>query len=83
MVKIKQATGQKQIHIWSAGCSTGEEPYTIAMVMKRHLPSGFTADILASDLSFKSLFVGKQGFYQESQPHAVWLGFLMIILLSI
>ena len=67
MVKIKQAVGQKQIHIWSAGCSTGEEPYTIAMVMKRHLPPGFTADILASDLSFKSLVVGKQGFYPESR----------------
>ena len=67
IVKIKQAAGQKQVHIWSAGCSTGEEPYTIAMVMKRHLPPGFTADILASDLSFKSLVVGKQGFYPENR----------------
>lgn len=67
IVKIKKAEGKNKVRIWSAGCSTGEEPYTIAMVMKRHLPPGFTADILASDLSFKSLVVGKQGFYPESR----------------
>lgn len=67
VVKIKQAAGKRNIRIWSAGCSTGEEPYTIAMIMKRHLPAGFSTDILASDLSFKSLMIGKQGFYPANR----------------
>ncbi len=67
LVKIKKAEGKNKISIWSAGCSTGEEPYTIAMVMKKHLPTGFTAEIMASDLSLKCLLVAKAGFYQEQK----------------
>ena len=67
LVKVKKAEGKNKLKIWSAGCSTGEEPYTIAMVMKKHLPAGFTAEITASDLSLKCLLVGKTGFYQESR----------------
>lgn len=67
LVKVKKAEGKNKLKIWSAGCSTGEEPYTIAMVMKKHLPIGFTAEITASDLSLKCLLVGKTGFYQESR----------------
>jgi cheR methyltransferase, SAM binding domain len=67
LVKIKKAEGKNNINIWSAGCSTGEEPYTIAMVMKKHLPPGFSAQVTASDLSLKCLLVGKTGFYQESR----------------
>ncbi|MEL3912222.1 CheR family methyltransferase [Treponema pedis] len=67
LVKIKRAAGKSKIKIWSAGCSTGEEPYTIAMMMKKYLPAGFTAEIIASDLSLKCLLVGKTGFYQEAR----------------
>lgn len=69
LVKIKAHT--KVINIWSAGCSTGEEPYTIAMVMKRHLPPGYTFQILASDISLKSLMVARQGVYDESRIQGV------------
>ncbi len=67
LVKAKRAKGKNKIKIWSAGCSTGEEPYTIAMLMKKHLPPNFTAEIIASDLSLKCLLVGKTGFYQDSK----------------
>ena len=67
IVEVKKNSGQKTVKIWSAGCSTGEEPYTIAMVMKKHLPPGFSAQVTASDLSLKCLLVGKTGFYQESR----------------
>lgn len=67
VVEMKRKQGKWNVRIWSAGCSTGEEPYTIAMVLKEYLPSGFSFEVLASDISLKSLMVGKQGFYSDSR----------------
>ncbi len=67
MLKIKRATGDSKIRIWSAGCSTGEEPYTLAMLLRDKLPREISVEIVASDLSLKSLMVGKSGFYPESR----------------
>ncbi|MBR6153953.1 MAG: protein-glutamate O-methyltransferase CheR [Treponema sp.] len=67
VIENKKKTGETKIHIWSAGCSTGEEPYTIAMILKDKLPAPYTFDIIASDISLKSLMVGQQGFYPESR----------------
>lgn len=57
---------------WSAGCSTGEEPYTLAMVLKEMKAHHHI--ILASDLSESSLIKARQGRYQESTlknlPHS-------------
>jgi len=44
----------KQLRVWSAACSTGEEPYSIAMALVADLP-GWTIDITASDISTKVL----------------------------
>lgn len=63
----KKASGDSTIRIWSAGCSTGEEPYTIAMLMNETLPPGWKYDIIASDLSLKCLMSAKEGFYAESR----------------
>lgn len=67
LLKLKKAKGETQINVWSAGCSTGEEPFTISMILKDILPAPFTYKITASDLSLKSLMIGKQGFYPESR----------------
>ncbi len=67
ILKLKKEKGDTKIRVWSAGCSTGEEPYTLAMILKDRLPAPFTAEILASDISLKSLMVGKAGFYPESR----------------
>lgn len=67
IIEEKKKTGNTVIKIWSAGCSTGEEPYTIAMILKDILPSPYTFQITASDISLKSLMVGQQGFYPESR----------------
>ncbi len=71
LVKLKKANGQKKIKIWSAGCSTGEEPYTIAMMMKKCLPSDFSFEVIASDLSLKCLLVARTGFYQDPKITSV------------
>jgi chemotaxis protein methyltransferase CheR len=71
IVEEKRAKGERNIKIWSAGCSTGEEPYTIAMILKDILPMGFNFKIIASDLSLKSLMVGQQGFYADSKIEGI------------
>jgi chemotaxis protein methyltransferase CheR len=54
------------LRIWSAGCSTGEEPYTLAMLMLEEahgLLKGWTVEILATDLNEKSLAHARNGVY--------------------
>lgn len=67
LLENKKNSVDKTIRIWSAGCSTGEEPYTIAMILKDVLPAPYTFSITASDISLKSLMVGQQGFYPTSR----------------
>ncbi len=67
VLRSKKEANATRLKIWSAGCSTGEEPYTLAMILKDKLPSSVTAEIIASDISLKSLMVGKAGFYPDSR----------------
>ena len=72
LIQFKRSKGlEKKIRVWSAGCSTGEEPYTIAMILKDKLPADFSFDITASDLSLKSLMAGSQGFYQAPKIQGI------------
>jgi len=71
VLEEKRKTGDKTIRVWSAGCSTGEEPYTIAMILKRILPLGYNFTVMASDISLKSLMVAQQGFYAENKVDGV------------
>jgi chemotaxis protein methyltransferase CheR len=64
--KNKQIT--KRLRIWSAGCSTGEESYTLAMNMleeRDRLLKGWTVEILATDLNDRSVETAKAGIYGD------------------
>ncbi|HHU36441.1 MAG TPA: protein-glutamate O-methyltransferase CheR [Treponema sp.] len=67
IIKIKKAKNETKVRIWSAGCSTGEEPYSLAMTLKDKLPHPLIPEIVASDISLKSLMVGKAGFYPDNR----------------
>jgi chemotaxis protein methyltransferase CheR len=51
---LKDPSRPPQLRAWSAGCSTGEEPFTIAMALSRHFPN-WKLDVLATDLSDRVL----------------------------
>ncbi len=55
----------KCLHVWSAGCSTGEEAYTAVMVMKEYFGpySGWDYRTLATDLSVRALESAREGLY--------------------
>lgn len=58
-----QVRKNREIKAWSAGCSSGEEPYTLAMVLKETMPSDYQVRVLATDISSKVLHKAQQGLY--------------------
>lgn len=64
---LKTRAKKKKFRVWSAGCSTGQEPYSIAMILKEHESdlSGWTADVMASDISTSALTVAERGEYEQ------------------
>jgi chemotaxis protein methyltransferase CheR len=61
------------LRIWSAGCSTGEEPYTLAMVMTEFAAAnpGFRTSILASDISTAVLSKARNAIYTEDRVDTI------------
>ena len=60
----------KDLRIWSAGCSTGEEPYTIAMIIDEYFgrdKKDWNTRVLATDISTKVLEIAKQAEYSSDQ----------------
>lgn len=64
-----QGLRPKRIRIWSAGCSSGEEPYTLAMLLAQYLPvdSGWDTRILATDISHRALERAHRGIYDSAK----------------
>jgi chemotaxis protein methyltransferase CheR len=57
----------RQIKIWSAGCSTGEEPYSLAITLKENVPTDWDIKILATDLDTNVLQTALEGVYTEDR----------------
>ncbi|MBN1970189.1 MAG: protein-glutamate O-methyltransferase CheR [Candidatus Delongbacteria bacterium] len=69
LIETKIKSGIKSIKLWSAACSSGEEPYTMSMVLKEILGSSFNSwniEILATDISIAILEQAKRGVYNSN-----------------
>lgn len=60
---LKSNAASKKVRIWSAGCSTGEEPYSIAITVREFFPKDWDVKIIASDLDTNVIQVGQEGVY--------------------
>jgi len=64
---IGRHTTDRRLRVWSAGCSTGEEPYTLAMLISEQLPrlQDWDVQLVATDLNRAALEVARLGVYGE------------------
>jgi chemotaxis protein methyltransferase CheR len=77
IVARKVKVSSRSLRVWSAGCSTGQEPYTIVMTLLEALPmpDSWTIRVFASDLSFTALERAQQGVYRAEQLKNIKEGF--------
>ena len=63
--KARSFDARRPLRVWSAGCSTGEEPYTLAMVLseKMERTPGYRFEIIATDISTRVLDIARRAVY--------------------
>jgi chemotaxis protein methyltransferase CheR len=66
---LHHRTGSGEVRVWSAGCASGEEPYTIAITFAEAAESlgSFSGRIIATDLSAKAVEFARQGIYNAAR----------------
>lgn len=64
-------TSEKTFRVWSAASSTGEEPYTLAMILNKHLPKGRDFHIYATDIDTEVLQKATNGVYSMEKHHEI------------
>jgi len=66
LVATRRSAGINRLRLWSAGCATGEEPFSLAMLLDRLLPdcAEWAITILATDINMEALDVARRGCYR-------------------
>ena len=66
---ITKRRSQRSLDIWCAASSSGQEPYSIAMLLREHFPqlASWTISLIASDISHKMLDKSRQGRYNHHE----------------
>jgi len=70
VVEMMRRQNNRDLRIWCAGCSSGEEPYTLQMLMMEHFGSEYSkwdAGILATDISERVLSIARAGIYPQER----------------
>ncbi len=67
LIAARRAEGMLRLRLWSAGCATGEEPYSLAILLDSLLPDrpDWAITILATDINAAALEVARRGLYRE------------------
>ncbi len=71
---VARSKGQQEFHVWSVGCSTGEESYSLSMIIDeyaRRSPIPFRYAVSGSDVSSPSLKVAESATYNGSRLHEI------------
>jgi chemotaxis protein methyltransferase CheR len=73
LTSLYEIGARKTLKVWSAGCSTGEEAYTLAMVLSEFACEcpGFSFSVLATDISTKVLKIARTGVYDEQSAEPI------------
>lgn len=74
LLELTNKVTRKDLRIWSAGCSSGEEPYTLAMIMADFFGNNkpfWDTRILATDISRKALDTAVKGIYTAEQVNVL------------
>ena len=72
--EVTKKLSQKDLRVWSAGCSTGQEPYTLAMLISDYLNErkiAWDTKVLATDISAKVLKTAERGIYDSESLRKV------------
>lgn len=71
--KLFASKADRRLRIWSAGCSSGEEPYTIAMTILESVPQirNWDIRILATDLDYNMVSRAASGIYTEERVNGI------------
>jgi chemotaxis protein methyltransferase CheR len=64
---IRRRAQERRLFVWSGACSTGQEPYSLALLLRQHFADldGWTVRVLASDLSPVALERARRGWYSD------------------
>ncbi len=68
LIAERQKTGNKELRLWSAGCASGEEPYSLVMLLHELLPDieDWRVTVLGTDINLAFLERAKRGVYRAS-----------------
>jgi chemotaxis protein methyltransferase CheR len=64
---VRLRAGERRLQIWSSACSSGQEPYSVGMLMREHFPAlaSWTVRVLATDISTEMLARSRTGRYSQ------------------
>lgn len=67
LIAARRSVGNLRLRFWSAGCATGEEPYSLAILLDHLLPdlADWALTILATDINLEALEAARRGLYRE------------------